>query len=208
MRLLSALYGQDVDPFRLLKKVTTVENPKDLTEDGVLLLHGGADISPSIYKQRSNSRCFAQDRPSRRDEQEIALVKQATKMGIPIIGICRGAQLLCAMDGGYLMQHIDNHIGGYHTITDTETKKEYISNSCHHQMMVPTKYSKVLAEHTGSTTGIDENNFEVIIDSVPEIVHFPRMNAIGIQGHPEWMASSNFTKYCANLIEEHLYEKG
>ena len=205
MKLFSALYGYDQDPFGLIDKVTTVENPQDLTEDGVLLLHGGADISPSIYKQKSISRCHAMDKPSYRDEQEMALVNQAVKMGIPIIGICRGAQLLCAMDGGYLMQHIDNHVGGYHTITDHETGKDIVSNSCHHQMMMPTKYSIILASHKGATTGLNKDDVEVPIDYVPEVVYFPQLKAIGIQGHPEWMVNSPFTKYCASLIKKHLY---
>ena len=205
MKLLSALYGYDSDPFGLLHHVTTVIYPQDLTEDGVLLLHGGADISPSIYKQKSISRCHATDKPSHRDEQEMALVNQAVKMGIPIIGICRGAQLLCAMDGGYLMQHIDNHIGGYHIITDHETGKEIISNSCHHQMMIPSKYSRILASHKGATTGLNKDDVEVPIDYVPEVVYFPKLKAIGIQGHPEWMVNSIFTKYCASLIKKHLF---
>ena len=206
MKLYNALYD-GADPFGLIRKTTSAQVPSELTEDGVLLLHGGADISPSIYKQRSNAMCFASNSPSKRDADEMELVKKAQRMGIPIIGICRGAQLLCAMDGGYLMQHIEGHVGGYHPVIDTETKQEYISNSCHHQMMVPSKYSKILAEHKESTRGVDEANIEIDIPSVPEIVYFPRMNAIGIQGHPEWMQNSRFTKYCANLIQEYLYDK-
>ena len=207
MKLLSALYGYDSDPFGLLHHVTTVIYPQDLTEDGVLLLHGGADISPSIYKQKSISRCHATDKPSHRDEQEMALVNQAVKMGIPIIGICRGAQLICAMDGGHLVQHIDGHVGGSHKITDTQTNKEIVSNSCHHQMMVPKKYNVILAESKEPVMGLDQYNYEFEVKSVPEVVYFPQMNAIGIQGHPEWMPNSHFTKYCGAYIQEFLYDK-
>ena len=207
MKLFSALYGIDVDPFGLLRNVTTAFRPKDLTEDGVLLLHGGADISPSIYKQQSNARCYADKKPSVRDQEEMDLIERAKQLGIPIIGICRGAQLICAMDGGYLVQHIDGHVGGSHKITDTQTKKEIVSNSCHHQMMVPKKYNVILAESKEPVMGLDQYNYEFEIKSVPEVVYFPQMNAIGIQGHPEWMPNSHFTEYCGAYIQEFLYDK-
>lgn len=205
--LFSALYGMQADPFGLLRNYKVVHDKEELNQDGVLLLHGGADISPSIYKQRNNHFCHADRKPSERDVAEMELVKGALQLGIPIIGICRGAQLLCAMDGGTLMQHIEDHVGGYHNIVDTTTQLNIKANSCHHQMMVPNKYNVILAESKAVVQGVTENNEVVDIPAVPEVVYFPRMNAIGIQGHPEWMPESHFAKYCGAYIQELLYDK-
>jgi len=195
------------DPFGLFEKTQSVYKASDLQDqNSILILHGGADISPSIYNQKNNNHCFAPNKPSDRDLLEMALVNQAVKMGIGIIGICRGAQLLCAMDGGYLIQHIDGHTGGSHTIVDLETGEYYKANSCHHQMMVPKadNTSKIIAACTTPTQGVGENNKEVQIKFVPEIVYFPDFLALGIQGHPEWIPQSNFNNYCAHLINKYL----
>lgn len=198
------------DPFNLFDKTVSVHRASDMKEqDAVLLLHGGADISPSIYNQKNNNHCFAPNTPSDRDLLEMAFVNQAVKMNIPIIGICRGAQLLCALDGGTLIQHIDGHTGSAHTIVDCNTGEYYKSNSCHHQMMVPRKdnNSNILAACTTETHGIDENNKEIKIKFVPEIIYFPDLQGLGIQGHPEWIPESNFTKYCRHLIYTYLLKK-
>jgi anthranilate/para-aminobenzoate synthase component II len=199
--------GSAIDPFRLINDVKSIYNPFDLTADGALLLHGGADISPSIYKQEPNDYCFADRKPSYRDELELAMIERARKLDIPIIGICRGAQLLCAVDGGYLIQHIHGHTDGNHSIIDTRTSEVITSNSCHHQMMAPAKDRDniILAECRSITIGYDDYSRRNEYPSCPEIVYFPKLKAIGIQGHPEWMHGSPFVAYCCTLINEFLY---
>jgi gamma-glutamyl-gamma-aminobutyrate hydrolase PuuD len=206
--LFSALFSGG-DPFHMFDRTVTVDEPSDLKPGGFLLLHGGADISPSIYKQQPNKYCHAGQIPSYRDAQEIRLVEQALRMQIPIIGICRGAQLLCAMDGGTLVQHIDNHVGGHHLITDVRSGDKIKANSCHHQMLKLNKKSNntILALCEEPVYGFEEDNIRRTYDHVPEVVHFPQMNAIGVQGHPEWMPNSHFTNYCASLIKEFLFKE-
>lgn len=192
------------DPFTIYKDVIPTYHPDQLKEGGMVLLHGGEDISPSIYNQEPNNFCHAPRTPSNRDAREMAIVDRAYKMGLPIIGICRGAQLLCAMDGGILIQHIYNHTGGTHAIVDTETAEIVKSNSCHHQMMVPSDNAKILAITDEKVRGIDENDREVTFDHCPEVVYFKKLKAIGIQGHPEWLQGSPFVQYCRDIIKRYL----
>ena len=84
------------DPFGIFDKVVTVIKPEQLTTDGMLILWGGEDISPSIYNQ-DVVHARAPKSPSIRDQCEITMFKAAVKLGIPIIGVCRGAQLACAL---------------------------------------------------------------------------------------------------------------
>lgn len=203
-KLYSVYTSHRFDPFNLMDETKYVTDPDDIEGDGILLLNGGADISPYLYKQKANNYCHAQDVPSGRDIVEMMCIDRARKMGMPIIGICRGAQLMCAADGGHLIQHIDRHTGGNHGIADTRTGEIYLSNSCHHQMMVPNKYNTILATAIEETTGKDEFNKDINIRIVPEIVYYPQLRGIGIQGHPEWVPNSDFVKYCVKLIKEFI----
>jgi len=204
--LYSAHYGASCDPFKLTQAKDIANKPDDLVGDGILLLQGGEDIAPCIYNAPNNSYCHAGPKPSQRDTKEMALVSRAVKMGMPIIGICRGAQMLCALDGGYLVQHIEGHTGsGTHELFDTRTGEIRHTNSCHHQMMVPNKYNTILATDNSRTIrGYSDSDKEFTVQSVPEIVYFPQLNALGIQGHPEWIPNSAFADYCSALIKEFL----
>jgi putative glutamine amidotransferase len=71
--------------------------------DGVLLA-GGTDIDPQRYRQQPQDRT-AQKPDSSRDIFELALVREARARKLPILGICRGMQLLNIAYGGTLNQH-------------------------------------------------------------------------------------------------------
>lgn len=73
-----------------------------------LLLPGGADIGPSIYGARPHPRLGAVD--SARDRAELALAQWALAEQKPVLGICRGQQLLNVASGGTLFQDIPSEI--------------------------------------------------------------------------------------------------
>lgn len=72
-----------------------------------LLLTGGGDVCPKNFNQepheKTNPPCLE------RDEFELAVCREAYKRGIPILGICRGVQLLNVALGGDLIQHHEGH---------------------------------------------------------------------------------------------------
>ena len=72
-----------------------------------LVLTGGPDISPERYGQSPEADIGAVD--PIRDEFELALIDAAFPIGTPILGICRGAQMLNVGLGGSLVQHITGH---------------------------------------------------------------------------------------------------
>ncbi|OIJ92427.1 gamma-glutamyl-gamma-aminobutyrate hydrolase family protein [Streptomyces colonosanans] len=72
-----------------------------------LVIAGGPDVEPVRYGARPDPRTGP---PSRaRDAWELALIEAALTAGIPLLGICRGMQLLNIAVGGTLVQHIDGH---------------------------------------------------------------------------------------------------
>jgi putative glutamine amidotransferase len=75
-----------------------------------LLLAGGEDVHPSFYGLEPHPK-LSKPNPFQ-DEVELALAGRAAADGVPILGICRGVQLLNVALGGTLYQHIPAEIPG------------------------------------------------------------------------------------------------
>jgi putative glutamine amidotransferase len=74
-----------------------------------LLITGGKDVDPAAYGQEPHP---ATDQPGReRDAWEFTLLNAALKRELPVLGICRGAQVLNVALGGTLQQHLPDVIG-------------------------------------------------------------------------------------------------
>ena len=187
-----------------------VTKPSDLTPQiGAIIFWGGEDISPSIYNKEPNFYSEATSLPSRRDLLELTLMGEARLKEIPMIGVCRGAQLLCAFAGGELYQHVPGHKASSHTIT-CRGVDYYSVPADHHQMMCPPEDAHVLGWATikQSSGYYDEKNvyksFPVGFKE-PEIVWFPSIKALGIQPHPEWAHENHsFVQLCLDLCKEKL----
>jgi len=79
--------------------------------DGVdgLIITGGRDVDPGTYDHEPHP---ATDKPARdRDDWEFALLDEALRRGMPVLGICRGAQVLNVALGGTLHQHLPDLLG-------------------------------------------------------------------------------------------------
>lgn len=178
-----------------------------------LVLWGGVDIHPSFYKQKAHPFNETQSSfVSHRDWVEWQLLHDAKSYGIPVIGVCRGAQMLCAFAGGSLIQHVTNHRNG-HTIL-TKDNKSIFANASHHQMMnVDGVEHDLLAwinsdpstQYEGeSAKKVERQN--PLID--PEVVYFPEIQGLAIQPHPEWHSTQDpFVKWCLSQVEEYLYSE-
>ena len=206
MKIYTALYKDDA---HLAKygQVETVYHPSQLQDPGILILHGGEDISPSLYKQDPIPECHAGHNLSNRDLSEKLLAERAIELGIGIYGICRGAQLSCALAGGTLVQHADNHGHGKHEV---KTKNEiFFSTSCHHQMMNPfhdgVEYEMLgVSQRKLSPRYLDETG-TIKMPVEPELIFFPKIKALAVQGHPEWMSNdSPYVKFLDKLVQEKL----
>jgi putative glutamine amidotransferase len=74
-----------------------------------LLITGGTDVDPAAYGQQPHP---STDQPGhQRDAWEFALLDAALKRDLPVLGICRGAQVLNVALGGTLHQHLPDVIG-------------------------------------------------------------------------------------------------
>lgn len=192
---------------------------KDLSNVDAVLLWGGSDISPSLYDEPA----FAHSGPStptERDLFEWELCRQAVERNIPIIGICRGAQLLCAFAGGKLIQNVQGHHGD-HGIT-CHTGEVFNVSSSHHQMLYPYDVPhEMLAWSSKKRSMVYQGVSKEIFKNMntpsfeePEVVYFPEINGFGIQCHPEWHHNVHsdaggvaFNKWVFEEINERCFNK-
>lgn len=72
-----------------------------------LLLPGGWDVDPALYGEEADAAVGPIDPDL--DRTELDLFRQARSGGLPVLGICRGQQVINVALGGSLFQHIDDH---------------------------------------------------------------------------------------------------
>ncbi|HEV8596772.1 MAG TPA: gamma-glutamyl-gamma-aminobutyrate hydrolase family protein [Candidatus Dormibacteraeota bacterium] len=72
-----------------------------------LLLPGGWDVDPALYGEAPDPKVGPIDREL--DDTELRLFGQAREQGLPVMGICRGQQVINVAMGGSLRQHLDGH---------------------------------------------------------------------------------------------------
>ena len=72
--------------------------------DGVVL-PGGGDLAPGLYGEQQGDACY--DVNHAQDELDIAVARHAIDAGVPVLGICRGHQLLNVLYGGTLIQDME-----------------------------------------------------------------------------------------------------
>jgi len=190
-------FGSYYRPFKMFGRLAS--NPNLLTEkpDEILavVFTGGSDVNPSIYGEDRNLKTHYNPE---RDEFEKAVFEKAVSLGLPIIGICRGSQLCCALQKeGLLVQHIQNHgIGGVHPIKTDDGRIIQVT-STHHQNQTLPKGAIAVAWAEPKRSKLYEGAPNKFIDLEKEydVVFYPDTNALGIQYHPEYMdeKSTGFT---------------
>lgn len=188
MKLYSALYGSfyPFDKMGLFSEHEVANHPADLEAGGALVVWGGGDISPSLYNREVSKHTNAGVELSKRDHYEWELMKKAKELEMPIIGICRGAQMLCALAGGFLVQDVTNHTNG-HEVTTKEEHKFFVS-SLHHQMLYPFEVDhEMVAWSDNLSRHYKDVNEDITVPVEPEFVYFPKEKGIAIQWHPEFM---------------------
>ncbi|MDR1628400.1 MAG: gamma-glutamyl-gamma-aminobutyrate hydrolase family protein [Oscillospiraceae bacterium] len=186
-----------------------------------LILPGGRDIHPSCYGDDLEI-TYSKDingcgkefyRPIvlkpdiEKDKFEINFYLEAINYKIPVIGICRGMQIMNVAHGGTLFQEIppnhtikhsmeDDEFINYHSININKQSKtynffnvaSYFTSSVHHQAV------NKLGDDLQIGASSDDNIIEIIEHKKPDVF------AIGIQGHPE-KTLTNLNKF-KKIFEE------
>ena len=185
-------YADYVSPLAHVAKVKIVDSPEDAD---ILWFAGGEDVNPAIYNAPVHPRTHFSVARSYQEDQLIKLFPEKFK-----VGTCRGHQQFHASSGGILIQHTDRHAGGGHAVMDVRTGEVIGSvTSAHHQavlrtdgvemeVLLTTPEIRATTQQIGAENG--QGYTEVEIKEEIEAAWWPKINAFGIQGHPEWMSPS------------------
>ena len=183
-----------------------VEQPDELLDriDG-LMLAGGADIDPRTYGAAPHPETIGS--VAERDAFEIALVRRALERDLPLLGICRGMQIINVACGGTLHQHLPELFGheehrrvlGSFEGADHDVRlrpgslaaraagEELHATKSHHHQGV---------DRVGD--GLDVTGWAVV-DDLPEALELPgNLFALGVQWHPE---ADETSRLIAALVE-------
>jgi putative glutamine amidotransferase len=157
-----------------------------------LLLAGGADIDPGRYGATREGRS-GPPRPDR-DSWELALIAAALHLGVPILGVCRGLQMLNTALGGTLVQHLPDVVGSeLHcpTVGVHGTHDVRIADSGRVADAMPQSPVCVATYHHQAIERLAEGLMAVgwAEDGTIEAVEMPGSAAspwvVGVQWHPE-----------------------
>ncbi|HET8568276.1 MAG TPA: gamma-glutamyl-gamma-aminobutyrate hydrolase family protein [Candidatus Limnocylindria bacterium] len=155
--------------------------PAPAAFDG-LCLAGGEDVEPARYGAEPHPRLGAVD--AARDATELALVTAALAADVPVLGICRGLQVLNVALGGALVQHVEGHeatadakheiVARPHTLlAEISGTAPFTVNSRHHQAVT----DRELAPNVCASACVGE-----LVEALESTEH---RFVLGVQWHPE-----------------------
>lgn len=177
----------DADPVELADRL-----------DGVLLT-GGADIGPERYGHEPETDLFPPE--VLRDDFELALLGRAVERQLPVLGICRGLQLINIHAGGTLNQDVPPH-SRFDVVPDTEVHPvEFIEGSILHCLY-------------GSSRPVNSLHHQTVMDLAPGLQVTGRADdgtieglesadghLVAVQWHPEMMRSRDDDPIFGWLVE-------
>jgi len=157
-----------------------------------LLLAGGADIDPECYGAETDPQ--TRDMVPARDAFEIAMARAAIEADLPVLGICRGMQLINVARGGTLTQHLPDLLGheehrrALGTFDGTDHDVELAPGSLAERVAGEARHQAKSHHHQG----IDRVGEGLVVsgrcplDELPEAIELPdRRFVLGVQWHPE-----------------------
>ena len=182
------------------------EDPDELLDriDG-LMLTGGTDLDPALYDEEPHpeTQMFQRDR----DEFEIALTLRAIERDMPVLGICRGMQVLNVAHGGSLLQHLPES----HGHEDHRRVPGSFDGADHDVRLVA---GSVAARAAGELLHATKSHHHQgvgrigeplvvsgisVLDDLPEAIERPdRGFVLGVQWHPE---ADSHSRVIASLVQ-------
>jgi putative glutamine amidotransferase len=160
--------------------------------DGIILT-GGGDVDPTFYGESHHTTTYGVDQS--RDEAEFAIVRHSFAHEKPLLGICRGAQVMVVSMGGSLHTHLPENSDVHHRLATPGHllypivhRVQIVEKSQLHDIVEESSYCCLSYHHCAVKTlplGCQASAFAD--DGMIESIEFPEIHpfAIGVQWHPE-----------------------
>jgi len=175
-----------------------------------LILSGGVDISSDLYDKALQS--SAKRAHLERDEFELLLLRAAFQRDLPVLGICRGCQMLNVARGGTLIQDLPSLVGTSVSHDDPDRPRVEVAHSV--KLVSGTRLASLLGSaelevnsfHHQAVERLGDGLVETAFapDGVIEGVELPGAGfVLGVQWHPEafWRKPVRFGALFRGLIE-------
>lgn len=145
----------------------------------LVVFTGGTDVDPALYGEERHP--MTQSSDIFRDQFELASYKMYVRCGIPMVGICRGGQLLNVLNGGKMIQHLGKTVSGDVEMWDTVGIGYRTVRVDHHQGMV----------RRGNAVDGQMTHYPIPGEpdmgvSVDYVIWYPETKSLCFQPHPEW----------------------
>ena len=181
---------------------------KDVASADLVVFTGGPDVSPVLYGEEQH----ASTHPHRdRDWADIRLYAYCLEKGIPMFGVCRGAQFLHVMNGGKLYQDLDSHNSAHAIWCPVDRRTVQNASSVHHQACIRNDDMDVLAVARKSTRRIRDvskgqnvREAGIHVDGEVEAFYYKDTACLGVQGHPEYKGFPQYTQWCLKQVEQYV----
>jgi putative glutamine amidotransferase len=157
-----------------------------------LILAGGADIDPDTYGEERHRKTVGT--VPERDTFEIALTRRAFERDLPLLGICRGMQLMNVARGGTLLQHLPESHGHHEhrrnpgSFDGADHDVRLSAGSLAARAAGETAHGTKSHHHQGVDRlgeGLEITGWSTL-DELPEAIELPGSRfALGVQWHPE-----------------------
>lgn len=164
--------------------------------DGVLLT-GGADVDPREYGQAADGNGGYEPE---RDRLELALLEGALAEDLPVLGICRGIQLLNIHAGGTLHQHVPDHARYDVAPSALVHRVSFAPGTRLRELFGPTVDVNSLHHQTIDELGVGLTVTALADDETIEGIEVPGRSILAVQWHPEMLTTSD--PLFAWLVEE------
>jgi putative glutamine amidotransferase len=174
-----------------------------------LVLAGGADIDPSFYGQQAHPNTV--DTVPERDAFEIALVRGALERDMPVLGICRGMQLINVACGGTLLQHLPERFGHHEhrrvvgSFDGADHDVELRAGTLAMRVVGEQRHATKSHHHQGVDRlgeGVEVSGVSAM-DGLPEAIELTGARfVLGVQWHPEADESSSVIGALVAAAEE------
>ena len=170
----------------------------------LVVFTGGSDVDPALYGELPH---FTTRSNGARDDADIKLYDFCLERGIPMFGVCRGAQFLHVMNGGKLYQDIDHHNGNHNMWDLIDKKMLYKVSSVHHQSCIPGPENMLILANTHKSKRRYRNHKDVSINSTEadvEAFFYSDTCCLGVQGHPEYRGYESFMRWTLEKIADYI----
>lgn len=177
------------------------------TADLVVFL-GGEDINPKLYGEHPIKGTYFNEA---RDVEDRGVYDLCVREGIPMFGICRGMQLIHALNGSKLYQDVMNHTSSHRIVdvTDEANPLELTASSMHHQMCISDGKQIPVAYAKGCLSQVYRSaEKELSSNAVKELeaAYYPDIRAFCVQGHPEVGGYDLYTAWCLTKLADMMEE--